>query len=172
MATTDTKIPGPLYAAAGAGDLAIERLRKLPAKVAVLQERLQDELPGRLSGLQDKITQKVAEIPSLVAELRQRVVDADADKLRESARRNAQAALTGAQVAQERAAVLYAKLVARGEQVVGRSVPPTKTGPVVAEVVGTPADAELVEEVAEVEIIDTPAASPAPKRPGRGRKAV
>ena len=173
MATTDTKIPGPLYAAAGAGDIAIERLRKLPAKVAVLQERLQDELPGRISGLQDKITQKVAEIPSLVAELRQRVVDADADKLRESARRNAQAALTGAQAAQEKAAVLYAKLVARGEVVVGRSMPnTTRTGTVVAEVVGTPADAEVVEEVTEVEVIDIPAAKAAPKRPGRGRKAV
>ena len=35
MTTTDTnepttKIPTPLYAAAGAGDLAMERLRKLP----------------------------------------------------------------------------------------------------------------------------------------------
>lgn len=176
MATTDTKIPGPLYAAAGAGDIAIERLRKLPAKVAVLQERLQDDLPGRISGIQDKITQKVAEIPSLVAELRQRVVDADTDKLRESARRNAQAALTGAQAAQEKAAVLYAKLVARGEEVVGRSMPATaKTGTVVAEVVGTPPDETVViEEVTEVEIIDTPTPTvkAAPKRPGRGRKAA
>src|SRR5690242_16099846 len=108
MAYTDTKIPAPIYAAAGAGDLAMERLRKLPGKVAELQDRVQTELPGRLTELQDKVTQKVAEIPSLVAELRQRVVDADTDKLRDSARRNAQTVLANAQAAQKRAQEIYA----------------------------------------------------------------
>jgi hypothetical protein len=166
MATTDTtRIPNPLYAAAGAGDLAIERLRQLPGKVAVLQERLQDELPGRISGLQDKITQKVAEIPSLVAELRQRVVDADAEKLRESARRNAHTALTGAQAAQEKAAVIYAKLVARGEQVVARGATAPHRETVKAEVVAGPTT--VTEEVVEVTEVTTPA----PKRANRARKA-
>jgi len=43
MSTTDTKkqrIPTPLYAAAGAGDMAYQQLRKLPAKVAELRERV------------------------------------------------------------------------------------------------------------------------------------
>jgi hypothetical protein len=138
MSETTTKIPNPIYAAAGAGDLAIERLRKLPARVADLQERvnaLQDELPGRFNVLQDKVTQKVAEIPSLVAEFRQRVVDTDTDKLREAARRNANVVVTNAQAAQERAAAIYADLVTRGEQVVGRGMPDPRSLRIVAEVV-------------------------------------
>src|SRR5215475_3931088 len=130
-----TKIPGPLYAAAGAGDIAIERLRKLPEKVAQLQE----DLPSRVSVLQDRVTARVAEVPSIVAELRQRVVDADTDKLRENARRNAETFFAQAQAqaktAQERAVALYADLVTRGEQVVGRSVPVARPGgPIRAEV--------------------------------------
>lgn len=139
----DNKIPGPLYAAAGAGDFAIERLRKLPEKVAALQE----QLPDRVSVLQDKVTAKVAEVPSIVAELRQRVVDADTDKLRESAKRNAETFFSQAQaqakVAQEKAVSLYADLVARGEQVVGRgyTAPARSSEPIRAEVVSPKAPA-------------------------------
>ena len=39
-AETNTKIPTPLYAAAAVGDLAYRRLRKLPATVADLRERV------------------------------------------------------------------------------------------------------------------------------------
>ncbi len=39
-AETKTKIPAPLYAAAAVGDLAYQRLRKLPATVAGLRERV------------------------------------------------------------------------------------------------------------------------------------
>jgi heparin binding hemagglutinin HbhA len=42
MTTNDTKtrtIPTPLYAAAGAGELAYQKLRELPAKVAELRTR-------------------------------------------------------------------------------------------------------------------------------------
>jgi len=146
---TETKIPAPLYAAAGAGDLAMERLRKLPGIVAELQDRVQTELPGRLTTLQDKVTQKVAEIPSIVAEFRQRVVDTDTDKLRESGRRNAQVVRTNVQAAQKRAQEIYASLVAHGEEVVGRSVPAAATEPVHAEVVATPAT--VAENIAPVE---------------------
>jgi len=93
MTTTDTrtKIPAPLYAAAGASDLAYQQLRKLPAKVA--------ELRGKVAA--NEVDFKV-----------------DVDRLREAARRNANAVVAGAQAAQDRAAALYAELVARGEQVV------------------------------------------------------
>ncbi len=37
--TPNTKIPAPLYAAAGAGDLAYKQLRKLPAVVGELSVR-------------------------------------------------------------------------------------------------------------------------------------
>jgi hypothetical protein len=39
-AETNTKIPAPLYAAAAVGDLAYQRLRKLPATVVDLRERV------------------------------------------------------------------------------------------------------------------------------------
>jgi hypothetical protein len=127
---TQPKIPNPIYAAAGAGDLAIERLRKLPERVAVLQDRvsaLQEELPARMTVIGDKVTQKVAEIPSLVAELRQRVVDADTDRIRESARRNATQFMASAQAAQEKAAAIYTELVVRGQGVVAGTPAPAPT---------------------------------------------
>jgi heparin binding hemagglutinin HbhA len=100
MTTTDTKkqrIPTPLYAAAGAGDMAYRQLRKLPAKVAELRERVGGS-------------------------------EVDVDRLRVAARRNAQAFVSGAQAAQERAQAIYADLVARGEEVVrGRNGDDLKT---------------------------------------------
>jgi hypothetical protein len=86
-----TRIPAPLYAAAGAGELAYRQLRRLPARVT--------ELRGRVD-----------------------TTELDVDRLRQVARRNAEAfvsgAVSGAQAAQERAAAIYTDLVTRGEQVV------------------------------------------------------
>jgi hypothetical protein len=48
----------------------------------------------------------------------ERNLRADLDKLRDSARRNAQAFVSGAQVAQKQALAVYTELVARGERVV------------------------------------------------------
>ncbi|HEY2790793.1 MAG TPA: hypothetical protein VGJ28_00465 [Micromonosporaceae bacterium] len=165
---TQPKIPNPIYAAAGAGDLAIERLRKLPEKVAVLQERVnkaQDELPGRINVIQDKVTQKVAELPALVAELRQRMVDTDADKLRESARRNAGVFVASAQAAQERAATLYSELVARGERVVAGNAPTQRTEPVHAEIVpgGTADVVKTVKKATKAPAAKATKAAKAPK---------
>jgi hypothetical protein len=87
----NTRIPAPLYAAAGAGELAYQQLRKLP---------------GRVAGLRGRVG----------------TTEVDVDRLREVARRNAEAfvsgAVSGAQTAQERATAIYTDLVTRGEQVV------------------------------------------------------
>jgi hypothetical protein len=88
--TQTRKIPAPLYAAAGAGELAYERLRKL------------------VNELRPAVTEAVSE-PRLRADL---------GKLRKVARRNAAAFRTGAQTAQERATAVYTDLVKRGERVV------------------------------------------------------
>ncbi|GAA0709664.1 hypothetical protein Drose_03020 [Dactylosporangium roseum] len=97
--TTTRKIPTPLYAAAGAGDLAYEQLRKLPTTVAQIRAR-------------------VGELRPVVTE----AVSSDLDRLRVVARRNATNLLSnaqaGAQVAQHRAFEVYTDLVARGEKVV------------------------------------------------------
>jgi heparin binding hemagglutinin HbhA len=88
--TQTRKIPAPIYAAAGAGDLAYQQIRKLVAE------------------LRPAVTEAVSE-PRLRADL---------GKLRKVARRNAKAFVSGAQVAQERATAVYTELVARGERVV------------------------------------------------------
>ncbi|MEU7973700.1 hypothetical protein AB0B48_16850 [Micromonospora sp. NPDC049089] len=143
------RIPAPIYAAAGAGELAIEQLRKLPAVVGVLSTRVVADLGGRavLTGfeLKQKATEtlRTANETADLAKLREA---ADIDKLRAAATRNAALVVAGAQVAQERAFAAYGALVARGERVVGAGVLEA------AETVN--ADIEATEAV-------TPAATPA-----------
>ena len=102
--TTTRKIPTPLYAAAGAGDLAYQQLRKLPAQVAQLRARVEELRPA---------------VAGAVSEGNLR---GDLTKLGDAARRNAASFLAsaqaGAQVAQDRAVAVYTDLVARGEKVV------------------------------------------------------
>lgn len=102
--TTTRKIPNPLYAAAGAGDIAYERLRKLPEQVAQLRARVEEIRPA----VSDAVSEN---------NLRD-----DLNRLRGVARRNAASILAsaqaGAQVAQDRAFAVYTDLVARGEKVV------------------------------------------------------
>ena len=101
MATTTRKIPTPLYAAAGAGDFAYQQLRKLPDQVAQLRDR-------------------VSELRPVVAEA---VTETNLDKIRDVAKRNADAFVAGAQVAQTRATEVYKELVARGQKVVSGTSP-------------------------------------------------
>jgi len=80
MTTTDetsatTRLPKPLYAVAGAGELAYRRLRTLPERVEALRERitprvrtLRSELPGRVEALRTEVPTRVN---ALVAEARQ-----------------------------------------------------------------------------------------------------
>lgn len=143
------RIPAPIYAAAGAGELAIEQLRKLPAVVGVLSTRVVADLGGRavLTGfeLRQKATETLRTANETAGTLRDldlaklrdsaelaRLRDAadltklrevtDLDKLRAAATRNAIMVYAGAQAAQERAFAAYGALVARGERVVGAGV--------------------------------------------------
>ncbi|GAA4457103.1 hypothetical protein [Phytohabitans houttuyneae] len=156
-----TRIPGPLYAAAGAGDLAYQQLRKLPAVV--------NELSGKAAAgtvdLRAKAVATLRAANTTATSLRDRAstTDFDADRLRAAARRNVAVLAAGAQVAQERAIAFYGQLVAHGERVVGSGVVAT------ADVVNS--DIEATEPPAEVtataatesadETEDKPAAKPA-----------
>jgi hypothetical protein len=82
-------IPAPLYAAAGAGELAYQKLRKLP------------EVAART-----------------VRTARERDFNAEWARVRESAQRSTAVVVAKAATAQERAATGYRNLIARGEQVV------------------------------------------------------
>ncbi|MGC4894897.1 hypothetical protein [Micromonospora sp. DT31] len=136
------RIPAPLYAAAGAGELALEQLRKLPTVVSGLSTRVVADLGGKavVTGydLRHKATETLKTANLTATGLRERAGATDQlreaahldklreaanlDKLRESATRNAAVVVAGAQAAQERALAAYAELVARGERVVGAGV--------------------------------------------------
>ncbi|MEU5782566.1 hypothetical protein [Micromonospora lupini] len=139
------RIPAPIYAAAGAAELALEQLRKLPAVVGVHGTRVVADLGGRavLTGfeLRQKATETLRTANETAGTLRGRAqaeLDltklresadlaklrevADIDKLRAAATRNAAVVVAGAQAAQERAFAAYGALVARGERVVGAGV--------------------------------------------------
>ncbi|SCE90697.1 hypothetical protein GA0070607_3070 [Micromonospora coriariae] len=139
------RIPAPIYAAAGAGELALQQLRKLPAVVGVLGTRVVADLGGRavLTGfeLRQKATETLRTANETAESLRGRAqaeLDlaklresadlgklrevADLDRLRAAATRNAAVVVAGAQAAQERAFAAYGALVARGERVVGAGV--------------------------------------------------
>lgn len=129
------RIPAPLYAAAGAGELALEQLRKLPTVVSGLGTRVVTDLGGKavVTGfeLRQKATETLKTANQTATGLRERAVATDLDqlreaanleKLREAATRNAAVVVAGAHAAQERALAAYAELVARGERVVGAGV--------------------------------------------------
>jgi hypothetical protein len=126
---TKTKLPAPLYAAAGAGDLAYEQLRKLPAVVTELSEKAAASLRTYNEQANVKATQ-----------LREKAQTTDFDALRGNA---ASVATSIAQLAQERTVAAYTALVARGEKVVGAGIVTT------AEVVN--ADIETTEAPRAVE---------------------
>jgi heparin binding hemagglutinin HbhA len=105
---TNTRFPAPLYAAAGAGDLAYQQLRKLPGVVSELSERAAASLRTANEQAGTKATQ-----------LRERAQTTDFDALRGNA---ASVASTFAQIAQDRAISIYTALVERGERVVGTGV--------------------------------------------------
>jgi hypothetical protein len=144
---TKTRFPAPLYAAAGAGDLAYQQLRKLPAVVSELSERAAASLRNANETANTTATS-----------LRDRATTTDLDKLRNTAASNAAAF---AQAAQERAIAVYTALVAHGERVVGTGVVEA------AEVVN--ADMVTTEEPKAVEAAK---AADAPKPRKRARPAA
>lgn len=180
------RIPAPVYAAAGAGELALEQLRKLPAVVSDLGTRVVADLSKAAVtgvGLRQKATTTLKTANLTAAGLRERAVpaDLDLDRLREAATRNAAAVLTGAHAAQARTLAAYAELVARGERVVGAGVleaaetvnadiEATETTPTEA----TPA-AETVkpaETPSPVEVAEVVASKPAAVKRTRATKAT
>lgn len=162
MSTQKTKrIPTPIYAAAGAGDLAYQKLRTLPARMAELREKAAERYPT--------VAEEVKERAGTV---RDHDMRADLERLRQGARRNAAVVMKAAQAAQERAAVVYGDLVTRGEQVVRtmraepvpQDAPTTEiTAPTTAEIAAAPVAETPVAEtpvvpVAEAPTTETPAA--------------
>ncbi|GAA3738399.1 hypothetical protein GCM10022225_21690 [Plantactinospora mayteni] len=134
------RIPAPLYAVAGAGDLAYQQLRRLPAVVSGLGDEttrtelrekavtttaeLRERAIATTTELRQKAALTLRNANTGAANLRHRAANGelDLDRLREATIRNAAVVVAGAQAAQERAVAVYGELVARGERVVGAGV--------------------------------------------------
>ncbi len=103
-----------VYLAAGASDMAMEQLRKLPDRVSVLRGRLETELGG-LRGRAESARTVLADVD----------VRSDLERVRRAAQRNASGFVTYAQqqadTVQSRAAETYEEMIDRGQKVV-RSV--------------------------------------------------
>lgn len=147
-----TRIPAPLYAAAGAGDLAYQQLRKLPAVVTELSGKaaastfeLREKAAATSVELRERAAARLRTANTTAATLRGRAAggELDVDRLRDTAARNAAVVVAGAQLAQERAVAAYTALVARGERVVGSGAV-RAAGTADADLVATEAPAEVV----------------------------
>jgi heparin binding hemagglutinin HbhA len=166
-----TRIPAPLYAAAGVGDLAYQQLRKLPAVVTELRGRATGgtaDLRHRATAtgieLRERAVATLKAANGTAADLRGKAAtnELDMDRLREAARRNANVMLAEARAAQLRAVEAYHRLVAHGERVVGTGVVQA-ADTVNADIEATEAPAELTGTPAEV-AAKAAAAEPAIKR--------
>ena len=78
--TAKNNYPRPLYAVAGAGDLAVEQLRKLPAVAEKLRQKVQNEWSKvDLAQVRGRVEAEVTELPNRVrsemAQLRVKIAD-------------------------------------------------------------------------------------------------
>ncbi|WP_436525926.1 hypothetical protein [Actinoplanes sp. HUAS TT8] len=160
---TKTKIPTPLYAAAGAGDLAYQQLRKLPAVLTELSDRAVASL--RTANVQAGELQKKAAVQA--GELQKKAAGTDFDALRT----NAQTAATAfAQIAQERAVAAYTALVARGEKVVGTGI--VESAEVVnADIEATEAPKAVEAAIDEAKAVESAEAAPKPRKRAKATPA-
>ncbi|HEY8475029.1 MAG TPA: hypothetical protein VIL37_20730 [Natronosporangium sp.] len=136
-------LPAPIYAAAGAGELAYEKLRKLPEKLP--------ELAAKTAKSASELRQRLA--------ARDRDLSAELAKVRESAQRGTAVVAAKAATAQQRAVTGYRNLVARGERVVNSRFGATT---------GRAEQGGIEVEVGPVRSEAPPAAKPASAAAGNG----
>ncbi|MER7750718.1 hypothetical protein [Kitasatospora sp. NPDC097643] len=151
--------PTPLYALAGAGDLAYEKLREVPGLVEALaadRKGTQEKATARLQEAQAKLAEAQAKVTGTVTTL-----PVDLKSLQDRAQGFALQQVGRAVELAVKAKETYDELAERGKVVVDRARPAAPAG--TAELTDEPAEAELVQEDAEV-------AEPAPKKSSRARK--
>ncbi|HZE41157.1 MAG TPA: helix-turn-helix domain-containing protein [Stackebrandtia sp.] len=114
---TDRKLPKPFYAAAGAGEMAVEQIRKIPGKVEELRDRAKLEEKAR--NLRETVTENVKSGVDTIKHL-------DADKVRGIASETASTLGDQARKAGSKARETYTELVERGEHVAAGERSPIK----------------------------------------------
>jgi heparin binding hemagglutinin HbhA len=122
----NTRIPTPIYAAAGAGDIAYQQLRKLPTVVGELSGRalaggleLRERAIAQWRTANGRATDTASTVRERATGTASTLRKADLDALREQARRGTTAL---AHEARERANAVYTALVAHGERVIGTGI--------------------------------------------------
>ncbi|GAA4911937.1 hypothetical protein LX16_2483 [Stackebrandtia albiflava] len=111
------KLPSPFYAAAGASEVVVEQLRKLPAVVEDLRDRskLEERFTAVSTVVRENVTRGVETVRGM-----------DATRLRETATETAGTLGERARTASERARLTYQELVERGEHVANGERSPIK----------------------------------------------
>ncbi|MFE2414727.1 hypothetical protein ACFXDE_40980 [Kitasatospora sp. NPDC059408] len=157
--------PTPLYALAGAGDLAYEKLREVPGKVEALaadRKGAQEMAGARLQEAQAKLAEAQAKVAETVTTL-----PTDFKALQERAQDFAIQQVGRAVELAVKAKETYDELAERGKVVVERTRPGSQaepTEPTEPAVI----DAEVIEDDAAAAA--AAAAEPAPKKTPRTRK--
>ncbi|WP_457031180.1 hypothetical protein [Kitasatospora sp. P5_F3] len=166
--------PTPLYAIAGAGDLAYEKLREVPAKVEALaadRKGAQEKATARLQEAQTRLVEAQAKVTETVS-----LLPGDLKGLQEKAQGFALQQVGLALELAVKAKEAYEELAVRGKAVVeGQQAPQAEQPAAEVEV-----DGEVVVEAVVVDLepdvesdLDSePAAKPAPKRAPRARKST
>ncbi|GLZ77400.1 hypothetical protein Afil01_22070 [Actinorhabdospora filicis] len=148
------KLPKPVYAAAGAGELALEQLRKLPGRLGELREN------ARLEERLGKARENLRDVGGKVRGL-------DKDGLREAAMTAVGVAAATAAKAQVKARETYADLIERGERVAAGERSPIKVRATIAKPEG--AEAPSAAETPEAKVAEEPKTTPR-KRAPRAKK--
>ncbi|MFJ7274873.1 hypothetical protein [Kitasatospora sp. NPDC098663] len=180
--------PTPLYAIAGAGDLAYEKLREVPGRVEALtadRKGAQEKATARFQEAQTKLAEAQAKVTETVTTL-----PVDLRTLQERAQGFALQQVGRAVELAVKAKETYDELAERGKVVVDRARPgaPAEPGRPAGEPepawASEPVEAELVEDDTDTPATDTPATDtpatdtpatdtrPAPKKAARTRKAA
>ncbi|MFE6051112.1 hypothetical protein ACFQ6N_10170 [Kitasatospora sp. NPDC056446] len=170
--------PTPLYALAGAGDLAYEKLREVPGRVEALaadRRSAQEKAAARLQEAQTLLVGAPAKVGEAVTGL-----PTDLKSLQERAQGFALQQVGRAVELAVKAKETYDELAERGKVVVDKARPGAPAETVVtAERAGwaeqpveaEPVEAELVDAVpVDAEPAQDAAAAPAPKKSARARK--
>ncbi|MFJ9519611.1 hypothetical protein ACIRPK_15280 [Kitasatospora sp. NPDC101801] len=166
--------PTPLYAIAGAGDLAYEKLREVPAKVEALaadRKGTQEKATARFQEAQTRLVEAQAKVTETVSTL-----PGDLKGLQEKAQGFALQQVGLALELAVKAKEAYEELAVRGKAVVeGQQAPPAEQPAAEVEAVAVDLEPEEVsasEWAQEEEPVAEPAAEPAPKRAPRARKST
>ncbi|MFJ3214618.1 hypothetical protein ACIPLC_01640 [Kitasatospora sp. NPDC086801] len=165
--------PTPLYAIAGAGDLAYEKLREVPGRVEALtadRKGAQEKATARFQEAQTKLAEAQAKVTETVTTL-----PVDLRTLQERAQGFALQQVGRAVELAVKAKETYDELAERGKVVVDRARPGAPAEPAqLAEEPGLVRESEPVEAELVEDDTTTPAAEtrPAPKKAARARKTT